>query len=474
MTLNKKILAAAIVGGLVASTANAAVDLSADSPSPVRIASEVNFAANGTLPTTADAAAFTIETITGYAFSPQEVRYARLECSPNVRITADTGDLDSASGNISFGNVNGSGTNIIRFSLTASADVAEDEVISVLGSRTFTSRDASSCTFSLYDLPSQAQAGGAAGRIAEFSSAYAVFANTYGFQNTTNTTISSVEASPSFSRFVTDDNPTNNDGIAQIGEITFNRLDLLPTPAASAPTVLASGVTAQIDDILAANTRHVVSGDFSAGAATDGTFSIVLASTPVFVSTNANCSTRDLAPTALNATTATFNAGSSSVTARYVCFQPRAGALIPAAEYGIRLSPASETGFTASPAGPSALGSIVRDGTSLQAQFAQVPAGWTSRIVLTNTGSLPRPYTITAQTEAGVTSVLGTAATGTVPANGTIVLNTADIATFTGQPRGTLNVSVAGPNSQIQGLYQIVNGATGSIANTALVRPGTN
>ena len=45
---------------------------------------------------------------------------------------------------------------------------------------------------------------------------------------------------------------------------------------------------------------------------------------------------------------------------------------------------------------------------------------------------------------------------------------------FTGSPRATLNVTVAGPNKQIQGLYQIVNPTSGSISNHVMVRPGSN
>ena len=64
-----------------------------------------------------------------------------------------------------------------------------------------------------------------------------------------------------------------------------------------------------------------------------------------------------------------------------------------------------------------------------------------------------------------------------MPANGTIVVDLKDVMTsFTTDmaPRGTLNVTVAGPNSQIQGLYQIVNPTSGSISNHVMVRPGTN
>ena len=66
--------------------------------------------------------------------------------------------------------------------------------------------------------------------------------------------------------------------------------------------------------------------------------------------------------------------------------------------------------------------------------------------------------------------------TGTIPANGTYVIEDLNsvLTGFTGAPRATLNVSVAGPNTAIQGLYQIVNPDKGSISNHVLVRPGSN
>ena len=122
-----------------------------------------------------------------------------------------------------------------------------------------------------------------------------------------------------------------------------------------------------------------------------------------------------------------------------------------------------------------ALARIVRNGTQLQAPLAQVPGGWASRLVLTYTGSLDRPYKVTLQGETGNTLTAGTDVAGTVPANGTIVVDVAKLlGGFTTAPRATLNVTVAGPNNQIQGLYQIVNPDKGSISNQVLVRPGTN
>src|SRR5690606_24835864 len=120
-------------------------------------------------------------------------------------------------------------------------------------------------------------------------------------------------------------------------------------------------------------------------------------------------------------------------------------------------------------------GTIVRNGTQLQAPLAQVPGGWLSRLVLTNTGGIDRAYTISVQGETGNT-ISTDNLTGVVPANGTLVVEDLnDVLTgFSGRARATLNVTVEGPNNQIQGLYQIVNPDKGSISNHVLVRPGTN
>ena len=96
-----------------------------------------------------------------------------------------------------------------------------------------------------------------------------------------------------------------------------------------------------------------------------------------------------------------------------------------------------------------------------------------NRMVLTNTGGTARPYEISIMGETGNT--IGTAnLTGTVPANGTKVVDLNTVMTsFTGKARGTVNVTVAAPNNQIQGLLQIVSDA-GAISNHVMVRPGTN
>lgn len=481
MTLNKKILVAAIVGSLFGANAFAApVNLSdPDGSTPVTLAAEEDFDTDGELVTTAATDVFELEFETGYAFSDQEVRYARIECSDNMALNVVGADVTSSvTTDLSVGNINGSGTNVIRFSLTANDALSDNVVVNVAGTRTFTSRDAVTCSYSLYDLPSQAAAGGSAGRIVSVSDSYAVFSNSYRYRNTTATDVANVEANPSFSRFTTEVGGADaNNGF--IGQLRFGVNGAVSVTGQVTP-VLSTGTAVTLGNILGGDTAHVVSGDFSNAIDAAGDFNPDL----VFFATAATCPTAGAVfADAVTANSATFEIGAASVGftgaaalpgGAFLCYAPRAGIAIPVSDYSISLVADSNTGFTASQPGPAALGSIVRNGTSFQAQFAQVPPGWISRIVLTNTGAVARPYTITAQTETGNTATLGSAAAGTIPARSTIVLNTSDIVTFSGNPRGTLNVAIAAPNTQVQGLYQIVNGATGSIANTALVRPGTN
>lgn len=69
-----------------------------------------------------------------------------------------------------------------------------------------------------------------------------------------------------------------------------------------------------------------------------------------------------------------------------------------------------------------------------------------------------------------------TTGTGTIPANGLVVLNLGDELSGFGStpPRGTVVVTVAAPNNQIHGLHHIVNAARGTISNHVMARPASN
>jgi len=110
---------------------------------------------------------------------------------------------------------------------------------------------------------------------------------------------------------------------------------------------------------------------------------------------------------------------------------------------------------------------------TLQSPWFSTAPGYISRFVFTNTSSSPAPFTISILTEAGNLPI-PTGISGTIPANGQYVVNASDIvAGFTGVTRGAAIFTINGSTSHIQGLYQIVYAATGSISNTVMLRPGS-
>ncbi|MFH2078859.1 MAG: hypothetical protein ABIJ73_09125, partial [Pseudomonadota bacterium] len=200
------------------------------------------------------------------------------------------------------------------------------------------------------------------------------------------------------------------------------------------------------------------------------------AASDVFFSPNADCSVNIQSADDFSGIEAVFTIGSNATLAHQLCFATD-GVAIPVSEYTVALDavPAAPTVYAVTDLGPLDLGVITRNGTELQAPLAQIPGGWLSRLVLTNTGSQDREYEIAVMGETGTTISTGNL-TGIVEAQSTLVVDLDTVLTgFTGGlPRATLNVTVAAPNRTIQGLYQIVNPDSGSISNHVMVRPGSN
>lgn len=473
--LNKKLLAVAVLGTLAAGNAVAS-DLSAPGGAiPAYFAKEIiaTTAAPRTLTTSASSAT-QLNWDIGYNFSVDEVRYARVECSSNLRFGAGTSVSSSDAAAASIGAINGLSTNVITFSLTSNNAgnlIADSDVLTVSGNHAITGTDAPvNCTVGLYDQPSQAQAGGNAGLIAgsSFSGAYLAFVPSYQLTTGSTEHVADVEADPSFSEFVPDVSTSLTQ--AWIGWTPAVGVNYgLRDPDGAGPQTApfrVDGTPITMADLFAATTTITATGDFNLVANANGSFTGG-ALGRAWLNGNSN---------QVTATTARFPVGAGAFTSSALYVENAFGHLIAESEYHLTLNPvaANPTVYAVTPISNVFAGEIVRNGTQLQAPLAQVPSGWLSRLALTNTGSTARPYTIAVQGETGNT-ISTSNLTGTVPANGTTVIDLTTVLTgFTASPRATLNVTVAGPNNQIQGLYQIVNPDKGSISNHVLVRPGTN
>jgi len=476
--LNKKLLAVAIVGTLVAGNA-AAANLSASGGAiPAIFAKEIVVPSAGIVLNSSGNPAADLTWNVGYNFSAGEVRYARLECSNTIKFAAGTAVTlsDPAAGNV--GSLNGLNTNTVTFSITSvggpANNVLSADTLLVTGAHTVTSTATPvNCSVALYDQPSQAQAGGTTGLIAGsyFSGPYLTFAQSY--QLTTNPTVhtADVESDPSFSEFVPD-SVTGTD-VALLGaySVGYGLRDPDGTGAQTA-TFRIDGNYITMADLFAATTTITAAGDFTPTRNANGTYTGA-ALGRAWLNGNANL---------LTATSARFPVGNAAFGGLYLYLWNQLGHVMSESAYTLTLNPVAASAAYAPTAITNVLaGEIVRNGTELQAPLAQVPGGWLSRLVLTNTGGTDRGYEVTVQTEVG-TSFAGPAAadnklTGVIPAGKTVVIDNISknlLGAVTGNPRATLIVTVAGPNNQIQGLYQIVNPDKGSISNHVLVRPGTN
>jgi hypothetical protein len=445
MTRNTQVLVTVIVG-LLAPVGAGAVELGVD---PARVyASELA----APVDLSADPGA-SVEVALGYNFSAGEIRYGRIECQGEGELVAANVVVTEADGNVAPGAVNPAIGGLF-FSLTAGGALAvptDTDMLTLDADLTLDGDGDVDCAFSIYDQPSQAQAGGANGRV--YTTGFQPFVHrTSGFVFRTDTGFGN-EA-------VADVENANGPYFGfDVGGNAFASLEF----SVLGGVLKANGTQVRLLDIFAPEMSVTIDGDFS-------TLDELRAHN--FVDSNIYI------PDAQDEGTATYLALNFAADwyAQFR-FEETGTDPIPVADYTATLHAVVNPGYAVDDIGPIAIGSISHNGTELQAPLAQVPgAGWLSRMVLTNSGSVSRPYVVSVMGERGNT--IGTAdTTGSLPANGTVVVDLDKLMTgFTEgqQRRGSINVTIAAPPSQIQGLYQIVNATSGSISNHVMVRPGTN
>jgi len=476
--LNKKVLVAAVIGGLFAAGNAAAAPLEVTTQ---YYANEIVFPAGGLEPINAPQ----LEWESGYNYSTGEVKYVRVELT-GATFTTALGTTPPTIANGTIGAINGLGTNVITFSVTSTGTniIATDKFQMDLsdGVDSFINIPAKgdvSVKVSVYDQASQAQAGGNAGLLSIGSydnTVFLTFADSYRFASKPNiltADIATAAPAPIYANFVAA-SPTTVPATT-ISNGTLNNdlgivlVDTDPTVGGVQPTRQADGSPMTLADLFAATSKIEVEGNYKAatnvtlgGANPTTTFSAD-ATKQVWVG----------APTGAVAPLVFINGGALA-TAK----------AIAAGDYKATFTPVSadSTKYSVTPLSVAVAGSIRRNGLELQAPLAQVTPGWVSRIVLTNTGSTSPKYSIKVLNEAGnVITTDATKLTGTVKPGTNVISLSGDggvISAYTAAPRATVVVSVETTDGvgtgTVQGLYQIVNGDTGSISNHVMVRPGTN
>jgi hypothetical protein len=164
------------------------------------------------------------------------------------------------------------------------------------------------------------------------------------------------------------------------------------------------------------------------------------------------------------ATTAlTIAADKKSATAvlganEYLCVTVSGTPVIPEATYTASVTyTAIATPAFAPAAFNGTVGSIVRNGTTVQVPYLTTFADYNQRLVLVNRGNADVAYNVSFTPETGVTAAPGSAATGTLKANSTTVVKASDLVTITGSSRTAATVAIVSANANIDAAITSVN-----------------
>jgi hypothetical protein len=260
--------------------------------------------------------------------------------------------------------------------------------------------------------------------------------------------------------------------IAMLGKINTVVNTATPVLVPTSGVAVTAAVLATANDL-------VLTGDFSAVGTTGAIFvdsSTACATSPTATATPAVAGSSFVLNTAKTTATATGYATTALTnSAFYVCYKADGLLAIPTQTVTAVQTYTGQVSPAVVPAASGTVGTIVRDGTTLVAPLAQNPSAFSSRLILTNTGAIARPYTLSLLTEAGnTTTLVPAAATGSIPAGSTTVVNLVNIlanATAGAVPRAGLKVIVAGPKAEISGMIQSINLTTSSLSNYIMVNP---
>jgi hypothetical protein len=470
------IKAVALAAGVLAGgSAFAQVNLNASPVVPVKFASELNISGAGT-PLANAASALNVQVQAGVTVAAATTRYVRFDLSSGV-FTANPTLSIVTSGGTGAATLNGTltsggtGSGFAVFSITtANGGTIGDNVaatnVFTLGVQTgvtATSQADITARYRIFSIPAFADAPTESNFLFGRSGTLITFAPALKFESDAGTTLVADYAATGgpFTGFTTGA-PWN------LGALTVT----------DSQAAKADGSPATVTDILQDKTVVTVNGDFSFIKKTTGATPAVDKQFVEFAG---------IAATSLSATKAVFGAttgtdgwnGTTSTGAKQL--RVITGGLdgtiaIPVGDYTVDYAFTPVSGYTVANITAAKGGKISRNGTTLVAPLVNQPAGWYSRLVLTNSGNTDLAYRVAAVAEDGTTVALsGAAAGGTVKKNSTIVVDLDTLATITGtgaKPRTGLVVTVDGAGTAVTGQYQIANGTTGMISNYTLVQKG--
>ncbi len=489
--MNKKVLAAAVVGLLASGNALAAAEIQTSS---TIYAKEIALPTNLTVP---------VSYKLGYNFNTNETRYACVRLTgatfPTGPVATPTISGVTPATDLTAGVVNKVGNNVVFFTLSSDPTnnplaSTHDAIISLAAlSIQVSSYTAGAVTASvgLYDNPAAAGACAANSQLIPDTwdeKPLIDFKPSFSFTTDPHKAIASVENSPvSFAgfKFPTPVNGyvSNNADEANLAHVkltmlTYGTVPTAPLTAAGIPITpaLLFNTTAPTDTVL------TVAGDFGDWLV-DTTFNSVSGTvTPTAASWNQASLTTLLAG-------ADFEVEADSTSDEEITVGSYLASLKLTPNTGYTLGAGNGVAATVTPSFDGALvtgdndvdsynestaGQIGQDGVRLMTPLVQLAGGdWLARIAISNTGTKDREFTLKVQgfdSEGQSSTVTTPNVTYTVKAGTTYVFdNLANQLNFTGRARGTVTAIVAAPETEVKGVYQLVNTSANTISNINMI-----
>jgi hypothetical protein len=458
---------AVAVGALMGGSAMAAAVTLDSGTTPIKYASETTISTSVTLRDGA-AADQRASTAFGASLGQNVAAYARVDISGGTFNSAPDANMfavNDSNGTAASVNVAQSGSDYVIFSVTpgtgfnlvSSNNATIDTDASGVKGITVTNKNGVTIRYRLFETLTAAANPTANNTLKDTGAKnYITFASALSQTVTPLTATADVGALPSYTAFT-------GGGTKSIAKVTV---------AVDNTVALISGAAASAGGLLTANSDVVFSGDFTFLKNANGTYTGAALSR-VFLGNAVGCGGATVAAaTTLTATTATFTdiAAATLVNDHWLCLTPEGSTEIPAGSYTAAIDYVEQTGIAVADVSGVGSGSITRNGVRMVAPIVNVPPGWISRLVLTNTGSSARDYTIAYVAENGTTvTPSGAAVSGSLAANKTSVIDLSQTLAIAGTngARTSLVVTVNAPQSQIDGLYQIVS-PSNAISNYVL------
>lgn len=496
--MNKKVLAAAVVGVLASGNALAAAEI--QSANTV-YAKEIALPTTLTVPVTYKL---------GYNFNVNETRYACVKltgatlpasvATPVIR--DDTGVIvaPGAAAQLSAGVVNVVGGNVAFFTLSSvpsGTQVATNEFTVSLPALAINAADYNAtitASVGLYDNPAAAGTCDANSQLIPDtwdSKPLISFESAYTFTIDSHLATASVEADPSYSLFKAGSGFTAFAG--GVGPVTLaSNAELALRTATNGSAILdKDGTAITLADIFPATATFGVEGDFDntewlTSADFDGTALAIVDKTSA---------SRAIDPVAVldgsNAFSVTANGNGEIPTGIYkasLLATPNTGYTLnyvvgPGSGAATTIFPtideAAATGDTTVTDPAATAGQINQDGVKLLTPLVQLAGGdWLARLAISNTGTKDRTFVLKAQgfdSEGQSSTVTVPNVTYTVKAGSTYVFdNLANVLDFTGRARGTVTAIVNAPELEVKGVYQLVNTSANTISNINMINVSNN